>query len=61
MATLLATSNAGKSTTFGEMFSFMWFVGIFCSTLFYAGLTGIPMFLSAPFWSIYSLINKSYA
>ena len=35
----------------------MWVVGIIASTLFYAGLTGIPNLLSSPFWIIYTMAN----
>ena len=35
----------------------MWIVGIIASTLFAAGITGIPMLLTSPFWVIYIMLN----
>ena len=35
----------------------MWVVGIIASTLFAAGITGIPMLLTSPFWVIYIFAN----
>jgi hypothetical protein len=37
----------------------MYVVGTICSVLTYAGLTGITIFLTSPFWIIYSMINAS--
>jgi hypothetical protein len=35
----------------------MWVCGIIASTLFAAGISGIPMLLSSPFWVIYIMVN----
>jgi len=43
--------------TFNSTNSFMWVCGIIASTLFAAGISGIPMLLSSPFWVIYIMVN----
>ncbi len=35
----------------------MWVCGIIASTLFAAGISGIPMLLTSPFWVIYIMAN----
>jgi hypothetical protein len=35
----------------------MWVCGIIASTLFAAGISGIPMLLTSPFWVIYIMVN----
>ena len=59
LAIALYNAKAGKTTTFGPSNQFMWVVGIIASTLFYAGLTGIPSLLSSPFWIIYTFFNTA--
>ena len=56
MANALALANlSGK--IFNSTNSFMWVCGIIASTLFAAGISGIPMLLTSPFWVIYIMVN----
>lgn len=37
----------------------MYSFGIICSVLTYAGLTGISMLLTSPYWIIHAIVNAS--
>ena len=45
----------GKNKIFSS--GFMWLIGIIASTLFAAGISGIPMLLTSAFWVIYIFAN----
>jgi hypothetical protein len=53
----LALANFSLNKTFSPTNSFMWVCGIIASTLFAAGISGIPMLLTSPFWVIYIMAN----
>ena len=57
----IATSNAGKTTTFGPSNTSMWIFGVICSTLYYGSRSGLISLILAPFWVIYSSVNALIA
>jgi hypothetical protein len=54
---LLASVNAGKTTTFSPSNTSMWYLGVVCSILNYAAVFGIISLFFAPAWVIYTLMT----